>query len=179
MKYVALLRGINVGGNNKVSMKQLVTALEQAGFSDVSTYINSGNIFFSDTNKNLATLRSEIEAIIASEFNLNIKALVLNKPAIDSIVAKIPPDWTNNTAMKCDVLFLWENYRSDEVIQQLPLRTGIDAVKHTEGAIIWGVPRDKITKSGMPKIVGTEMYAHMTIRNYNTTRKIQQIMSGA
>ena len=48
MKYVALMRGINVGGNNKISMKQLATALEQAGFLGVSTYINSGNIFFSD-----------------------------------------------------------------------------------------------------------------------------------
>ena len=46
MKYVALLRGINVGGNNKVSMTELKTCLEEAGFENVSTYINSGNVLF-------------------------------------------------------------------------------------------------------------------------------------
>jgi uncharacterized protein (DUF1697 family) len=78
--------------------------------------------------------------------------------------------------MKCDVLFLWDKYRSEEVVRQLPLKEGIDTVKHVKGAIIWGVPRDKVTKSGMPKIVGTDIYAHITIRNCNTTRKIQQLM---
>jgi uncharacterized protein (DUF1697 family) len=177
MKYVALLRGINVGGNNKIGMKQLVTALKQAGFRDVSTYINSGNIFFSDKQQDLGKLQEKVEVIIAQEFGLNIKVLLLNKPAVDAIVAAIPDDWTNDTFMRCDVLFLWDKYRAEEIIEHLPAKPGIDTVKHVKGAVIWSIPRDKVTKSGLPKIIGTEIYAHMTIRNCNTARKIQQIMN--
>ncbi len=178
MKYVALLRGINVGGKNKVSMKELSAALEQAGFSNVSTYINSGNIFFSDNSSDAGKLQKQVEAVITASFGLNIKALVLNKPTIDAVVSAIPSDWTNDSGMKCDVMFLWDKYRSEDVFKQLPIKPGIDTAKYVDSAIIWGVPRDKATKSGLPKIIGTDIYAHMTIRNCNTARKIQQLMEG-
>jgi uncharacterized protein (DUF1697 family) len=177
MKYVALLRGINVGGKNKVGMKQLALALEQAGFLDVSTYINSGNIFFSDEHDSTLNLQKKIEKLIADEFGLNIKALVLDKPSIDVIVDAIPKNWTNDTDMKCDVMFLWDKYHADSIVEQLPIKPDIDTVKYIQGAVIWGVARDKVTKSGLLRIIGTDMYAHMTIRNCNTARKIQHIMN--
>lgn len=177
MKYLALLRGINVGGKNTVSMKQLAAGLEQAGFKDVSSYINSGNIFFTDERAGLSELQQKVEVVIANTFGLTIKALVLDKPTIDAIVGAIPTDWTNDATMRCDVLFLWDTYRADEVYAQLPIKPGIDTAKYVDGAIIWSIPRDKVTRSGLPKIIGTDLYAHMTLRNCNTARKIQQIMS--
>lgn len=177
MKYVALLRGINVGGKNKVGMKQLAAALEQAGFKDVSTYINSGNIFFTDERASLGELQQQVEAVITATFGLTIKALVLDKPSLDAIVGAIPTDWTNDANMRCDVLFLWDTYQAGEVYAQLPIKPSIDTVKYVNGAIIWSIPRDKVTRSGLAKIIGTDIYAHMTLRNCNTARKIQERMN--
>lgn len=176
MKYVALLRGINVGGNNKVDMGQLVAAMEKEGFQGVSTYINSGNIFFSSDQASVKLVK-QLESVIQSEFELSIKILLRNKKNIGQVVSAIPAEWKNGTDMKCDVMFLWEEYNDKEVLDRLDIRQGIDDVRYVEGAIIWKVDRKNVTRSGMAKLVGTELYKHMTIRNCNTVRKIEERMS--
>jgi uncharacterized protein (DUF1697 family) len=170
LRYVALLRGINVGGNNKVDMKTLVNAMESAGYKDVSTYINSGNIFFS-SDKPESTLEKELNKLIQDEFGLDIPALVKGKTDVENIVGAIPAEWKNDAEMKCDVTFLWEKYHDDSVLEQLPTKP-VDTVQYVSGAIIWKVDRQDVTKSGMNKIVGTDLYANMTIRNCNTARAI-------
>lgn len=177
MKYVALLRGINVGGKNKVDMKQLKAALEQAGFKDVSTYINSGNIFFTDDKQEPDILRSKVEQVVAEGFGLNIRLLVVDQPTINKITAAIPSNWTNDASTKCDVIFLWQKYNTKAVLDQLTIKPDIDNIIYVPGALIWCVNKKLVTRSGLMKIVGSELYAHVTIRNCNTTRKIQQIMA--
>lgn len=173
MKYVALLRGINVGGNNKVDMKQLVAAMSGASFDEVSTYINSGNIFF-NANDSEIELTNKLEQLIKDEFGLDIKVLLRNKDNIDAIIASIPPEWTNGSEMKCDVMFLWNKYNNDSILEHLTIKPDIDEVKYVHGALIWKVDRKNVTKSGMMKIVGTELYRNMTVRNCNTVRKIRE-----
>lgn len=173
MKYVALLRGINVGGNNKVDMKQLMTAMSKAGFEEVSTYINSGNIFFS-ANDPKSILSNRLEQLIKNEFGLNIKVLLRNKDNIDELTGSIPPKWANGSEMKCDVMFLWDSYNDKSVLEQITIKPEIDEVIYVHGALIWKVDRDNVTKSGMMRIVGTELYRNMTIRNCNTVRKIKE-----
>lgn len=173
MKYVALLRGINVGGNNKIDMKKLVTAMSGAGFDEVSTYINSGNIFFS-ANDPEAKLTAKLEHLIKNEFGLDIKVLLRNKDIIDELTRSIPPEWTNGNEMKCDVMFLWDNFDDKSILEELTIKPEIDEVKYVHGALIWRVDRKNVTKSGMMKIVGTEIYRNMTVRNCNTVRKIKE-----
>ena len=177
MKYVALLRGINVGGNNKIEMKRLVTTMSKAGFEEVSTYINSGNIFFSSNDKE-TILTNRLEQLIKDEFNLDIKVLLRNKDNINKLMGSIPLGWNNGIEMKCDVMFLWDKYNSESVLDQLTIKSGIDEVKYTHGALIWKVDKVNVTKSGMMKIVGTELYRHMTVRNCNTLRKIKERING-
>ena len=176
MKYVALLRGINVGGNNKVDMKQLVETMNEAGFDNVSTYINSGNIFF-DSDKSESKLVNSIERLIKDEFNLKINVLLRNKENIDKLVQSIPADWRNGHDMKCDVMFLWDSYNDKEVLDMITIKPNIDDVRYVDGALIWKVDRKNVTKSGMTKIVGTELYRNMTVRNCNTVRKIKERLS--
>jgi uncharacterized protein (DUF1697 family) len=173
MKYVALLRGINVGGNNKINMKQLSDAMSKAGFEEVSTYINSGNIFFSANNPE-DKLANKLEQLIKNEFGLDIKVLLRNKDNIDILTGSIPSAWTNGGEMKCDVMFLWEDYDDKSVLGQLTIKPEIDDVRYVQGALIWKIDRNNITKSGMMKIVGTELYRNMTVRNCNTVRKIKE-----
>lgn len=176
MKYVALLRGINVGGNNKVDMKRLAAGLSAAGLGDVRTYINSGNIIFSDTGRTNAQLQVLVEKVITKEFGLTIKALVLDEIAFNAVANAIDKTWANDTVMRCDVLFLWEEYDNVSVIEELPAKPDIDTVLFTPGALIWSMDRKNVNKSGLSKIIGTDLYAHMTIRNCNTVRKLQQLL---
>ncbi|MDN5709602.1 MAG: DUF1697 domain-containing protein [Planococcus sp. (in: firmicutes)] len=176
MIYAALLRGINVGGNNKISMKELKEVFEQAGMSSVKTYINSGNIIFKDArNKEQVTL--VLEQAIFERFGLRIKVLVYSFDEYSLIAQAVPPEWVNDERLKSDVLFLWEQADDEGVLEQLSLKPGIDRVQYVPGAILWSVDRGDVTKSGMAKIVGTKLYKLVTVRNVNTVRKIYKLMN--
>lgn len=175
MVYVALLRGINVGGKNKVDMKQLKAAFEEAGMASVRTYINTGNVIFSSTICSRGRLVDLLEDAIVRRFGLEIPVLVRDTKSMKAVVDPMPSEWTNDSTMKCDVMFLWDDVDRPSVVNQLQLRPG-DDVRYAPGALLWRVDRKHLTKSGMMKLVGTPIYKRMTIRNCNTTRKLLQLM---
>lgn len=178
MKYIVLLRGINVGGNNKVSMAQLKFVLETLGCEKVKTYINSGNIVLSDTRSG-EELHAAIEHLLKKEFGLDIKALVLDKPAFDRVATALPADWRNDDTMRCDVMFLWDDINMPSILDAVPARPNIDFVKYVNGAVLWSVARVNVKKSGLPKLIGTDLYRKMTIRNGNTVRKLAELLAQA
>ena len=175
MIYVALLRGINVGGNNKVEMKRLKAVFEQAGMENVSTYINSGNVFFT-SNQQSKVIVPALEKAIKDEFGFAIKVLVRDLETIQKVINTLPDEWQNNDQMKCDVMFLWESIDSQKIMDKLTIKPDIDDVLYVNGALLWRVDRKNVTRSGMMKLVGTNLYAHMTIRNCNTARKLLERM---
>lgn len=176
MIYAALLRGINVGGNNKVNMKELKQVFEEAGMISVKTYINSGNIVFADAGRSKQEIMAVLEEAIHAHFGLRIKVLVYSIDDYTRIAEAVPDDCTNDDRLKSDVLFLWEEADQEAVMQQLPLKPEIDRAQYVPGAILWSVDRDKVTRSGMAKIVGTKLYKLVTIRNVNSVRKIHELM---
>ncbi|MGB6407476.1 MAG: DUF1697 domain-containing protein [Planococcus donghaensis] len=176
MIYAALLRGINVGGNNKVNMKELKQVFEEAGMTAVKTYINSGNIVFKDAARMKQQVMAVLEEAIFVHFGLRIKVLVYTFDEYTRIAEAVPAEWTNDDQLKSDVLFLWEEADDEAVIEQLPLKPEVDRAHYVPGAILWSVDRDKVTKSGMSKIVGTKLYKLVTIRNVNSVRKIYELM---
>lgn len=176
MTYVALLRGINVGGNNKVDMKKLKTTFELLGFTNVVTYINSGNIVFECTSNKKEDIACDIEKAIKKDFQLDIKVLVRNINDIKLICENLPDTWVKSEEMRTDVMFLWDKFDNPETLNQLKINH-VDNVKYLSGTILWNVESKNYSKSGMPKLVGTKVYRNMTIRNVNTVRKLYQIMS--
>ena len=174
MVYVALLRGINVGGKNKIDMKQLKQAFEEAGMQDVVTYINSGNIIFTSNDQSKDQIAQTLETAIHHHFGLHIKVLVLNRNDMDQIMQMLPDTWRNDDQMKGDVLFLWEH--DESVMANLPNKEGIDTVIYAPGAILWSVDKKNVTKSGISKLIGTKLYQQMTVRNVNTARKVYELM---
>ncbi|TWT05346.1 DUF1697 domain-containing protein [Planococcus sp. CPCC 101016] len=176
MIYVALLRGINVGGKNKVDMKKLKQAFEEAGMSSVTTYINSGNIVFVDNNFSTDQLAPILEEAIYSHFGLQSNVLIYNSEEFQGIARAIPENWSNDQQMKSDALFLWEDVDGETVLDQLVIKPDIDRVRYVPGAILWSVDRDKVTKSGMIKIIGSALYQRVTVRNVNTVRKITALL---
>lgn len=179
MIYVALLRGINVGGNNKVNMPQLKAAFERIGLENVRTYINSGNIVFRDTSNAPGKLVDLIERTIHEEFGFRVSVLIRDINAIRTVIEALPDDWSNGQTMKCDVLFLWDDIDQEDILNQLIVKPGIDTVRYVPGAILFAVDRTNVTKSGLMRLIGTPLYKRMTIRNCNTTRKLFEIMNAA
>jgi uncharacterized protein (DUF1697 family) len=177
MVYVALLRGINVGGNRTVSMKTLAAAFEEVGMTEVRTYINSGNVVFSTKLRSPTRIAALLEKTIEERFGFSVDVLVVAEAKLRKIVAAIPPTWTNDQAMRCDVLFLWDDVDRRSILTELPVRDGIDTVRYTTGAVIWQLDREKVDQSRMAKLVGTSLYKRMTIRNCNTARKLLAMMA--
>lgn len=176
MVYVALLRGINVGGKNKIGMKQLKSVFEEAGMTDVRTYISSGNVIFSSTIRAKARLVDLLEDTIHQTFGLEIAVLVRDVKSMRAVVEAMPAHWTNDQSMKCDVMFLWDDVDSPSLLKQLRFKPEIEDVRYVRGALLWSVDRKSVTRSGMMSLVGTPLYKRMTIRNCNTARKLLQLM---
>lgn len=171
MKYVALLRGINVGGKNKVPMPQLKAVFEAIGSANVRTYINSGNVIF-EHQESQAKLVSSIEETIAQTFKFSVDVVVVSAERLQAIARELPNDWQNDSTMKCDVIFLRPEVDSPLVLDQLTVKPEIDNVRYVPGAILWSVERNLVTRSGLMKLAGSDLYKQVTIRNCNTLRKL-------
>ena len=176
MIYVALLRGINVGGKNKVDMKKLKETFEKVGMRDVVTYINSGNVIFQDAEHSKEKIAGLLETAIQEDFSLDIKVLIRSLNEYQEIMKVVPDHWKNDKEMKSDVLFLWEEIDQETVLEDLTIKPEIDQVLYVPGALLWSVDKKNLTKSGMMKLAGAKLYKKMTVRNINTTRKIYEMM---
>ncbi|WP_147614188.1 DUF1697 domain-containing protein [Treponema pectinovorum] len=169
MDYVALLRGINVGNSVKINMKELKILFEQCGFSNVSTYINSGNVIFeSEDDKN--TVTENIEKALHITIGNEIKVLLKTKNEIAKIADAIPNDWQNNDEQKTDVAYLFESIDDENIINELPVKKEYIKLIYVKGALIWNVHRKDYSRSHINKIISHKAYKDMTIRNVNTAR---------
>ena len=174
MVCVALLRGINVGGKNRVEMAKLKASFERLNFEDVKTYINSGNVIFRHDELPQA---ETIERALEADFGFAIRVTVRSHQNIESVTGALPDDWVNDADMKCDVMFLWDHVDGPELMDELTVKPDIDEVKRVEGALIWRVDRPVVTRSGMMRLAGSELYKSMTVRNCNTVRKLAAMMA--
>ena len=175
VKYVALLRGINVGTSARINMKEVKTLFEKNGFTEVLTYINSGNIVFESRN-NEDTLQREVEEILFAEFNQKIRSLVMNGNRIVSISNMIPAEWKNDDIQKTDVAYLFNEINNEKILESLPVNKDFIRLIYADGAIIWNVDRKDYNKSRLNKIISHKMYKEMTVRNVNTARYLASII---
>src|SRR4026208_810283 len=95
--FVALLRGVNVGGNNMISMKSLKESFETMGFTNVSTYINSGNIIFQSKEDDPRKLEKKIEQMLSSEYQLESKVVLRSLSEMEKLVKALPQYWGDNS----------------------------------------------------------------------------------
>jgi uncharacterized protein (DUF1697 family) len=177
VRYVALLRGINVGGKAKVDMKTLRTTFERLGLDDVTTYINSGNVVFSTGRVNRKDLIARIERAIAKDVGFPVAVTLRTGKELAALLDAVPSSWVNGTSTKCDVYFLWPEIDRRGIVDQLPHNPAIEDVRYTKGAVIRRIDRANAAKSPMTKIVGTDLYRRLTARNINTVRKLHDLVT--
>src|SRR5688572_11753375 len=175
--FVALLRGVNVGGNNIISMKSLKTSFEKLGFSDVSTYINSGNILFKAKESDARKLETKIEAMLSRDYNLGCKVVVRNFAEMASLIENLPKSWDGDKRWKYNVIFLRHSIDSGEVIKRLGPKPEIEKAVYYPGTLLWSARISDMNQTTMFKLSGQKLFQEMTVRNTNTTRKLYELMN--
>ena len=174
--FVALLRGVNVGGNNTISMSSLKKSFETLGFTDVVTYINSGNIIFKSKEADARKLESKIEKMLVKDYQLDSKVVVRTFAEMAKIVESLPQTWTGDTRWRYNVIFLRHSIDSEEILRELEVKKDIEEVVYRPGALFWSAQVSDLTRTNMLKLSSRKMYQDMTIRNLNTTRKLYELM---
>jgi uncharacterized protein (DUF1697 family) len=169
-KYVAFLRGINVGWNKKVEMSRLKTCFKEMGYQDVTTYINSGNVIFSSDNSDF----SKIEEKLKATFGFDIPVILRSKESILQLTDWVREEWRNDTEQKTDILFLTPNYANENSLDLIKIIPEVDHLIYINWAIVWNIDRINYNRSGMNKFIGNIIYKNMTARNINTVRKLAE-----
>lgn len=175
MKYIALLRGINVGGKNQLSMKDLKELLEKNGFSDVETYINSGNILFSSEHSTAEQLKKSCEALIFEKFGLEISVMVLAAAELIETLNHAPDWWGADKESKHNALFVIPPATAEEVMKEVgEAKPEYEKVESFGKVIFWSAPIKTFSRTRWSKIVGKPVYHEVTIRNANTVKNLAQ-----
>ena len=177
MRYVLLLRGVNVGGKNKVVMSELKELLRGEGFSDVDSYINSGNLFFS-SNESVETIVLKVEKVLEENYEFVIPFALLSKEDYLEEMAGLPEWWKDEFARK-DILFFSRGTDISEVLRLIEESTfHNEKVYIGKCAVFWAkIDEAEYQKTTYhKKILKQPFYKTITIRNGKTFDKIAEIL---
>lgn len=177
-KYVALLRGINVGGNNIIKMVDLKACFEQMGFTDVTTYIQSGNVLFSANEEDAAQLTKKIEQALSKTFAYKSSVVLITQAQLNKVINEAPHGFGKDAmAYRYDVLFLKKPLTAKEAMKQISVREGVDEAYIGHDVIYFSRLISKAGQSYLANVVKLPIYQHMTIRNWNTTTKLFELIA--
>lgn len=177
-RYIAFLRGINISGKNKISMAELKAAFVEAGFSDVCTHLNSGNVIFSDDENDTFVLAERAKSLIKQKFNLDIPVFVILQKELSELLAKAPKWWgTENKEIYDNLIFAIPPNNIKSIAEKIGEPTKeLEQVEICDNAVFWSFDRMKYNKAAWWKKTASTGIAEMiTIRTANTLRKIISI----
>jgi uncharacterized protein (DUF1697 family) len=176
-RYVALLRGINVGGKNLIRMAELKLCFEEQGFCEVATYIQSGNVLFATDLPDDDKLTRRIEKTLSKTFDYRAAVVLRSSKRLRDIVERAPSGFgTRSAVYRYDVIFLKEPLSASEAIESVKTRQGVDEAHAGDGVLYFRRLIKKASQSQLSRLVSTPAYQNMTIRNWNTTTKLVQLM---
>jgi len=176
-RYVALLRGINVGGKNPIKMADLRACFEAHGFGDVTTYIQSGNVVFTSARASGGTLTARIERMLAESFDYEASVVVRSDAQLRSIVEGAPDGFGADPAThRSDVIFLKPPLTPRVAIRDVPTRDGVDRAWEGPGVLYFERLVARASQSRLSKIVSMPIYRELTIRNWKTTNELLHLL---
>ena len=179
MKYVALIRGINVGGNHIIKMTDLKGCFEEQGLKDVATYIQSGNVVFSAGAK-AAEIARRLEAALHDTFDCRTKVVLRSQKELSAIVERAPRGFGKQPdKYRYDVIFLNAPLTAEDAMTKVPTKEGVDEARAGAGVLYFSRLIAQATRSRLGKIVSSPIYKSVTIRNWNTTTKLLSMMDEA
>ena len=176
--YVALLRGINVGGKNVIRMADLRSAFEAGGFRDVATYIQSGNVIFRASGSMPDALTIRIEEMLASAFDYRARIALRSREQMEAVVAGAPAGFASQPERhRYDTLFLRPPLSPTAAMNEVRVRPGVDEAWIGDGVLYFSRLISQASRSYLSRLVSMPVYQEMTIRNWNTTTRLLQLMS--
>ena len=173
--FVALLRGVNVGGNNIISMRELKERFEGIGFTQVATYINSGNVIFTSKESDARKLEIKIEHMLSKDFQLGSKVVVRSLAEMTQLVESLPSSW-NDDSWRYNVIFLRHTIDSEKILDELTPKGDHEQISYRPGTVLWSAKATEINRTNMQKLSSRKIFQEMTVRNLNTTKKLHQLM---
>lgn len=174
--YVALLRGINVGGKNLISMAELRAEFERDGYESVRTYIQSGNVLF-ETDAAPAGLEDSIENLLAERLRCPVLVVVRSHRQLADVVASAPAGFGADLSERLsDVVFLKDPLTSAEAMEVVTVRDGVDRAWAGDGVVYFDRLAERRTQSRLSRLVSTPRYQRMTIRNWSTTTRLLALL---
>jgi len=177
--YVALLRGINVGGRNVIPMAALKSCFEREGFDGVSTYIQSGNVLFDADETSPAALARRIEKALSHAFRYEASVVLRSRKELRSVVDRSPKGFgADADAYRYDVVFLKEPLDAATALKSVSTRPGVDQAWGGTGVLYFSRLIRKASRSRLSKLTSQPAYRMMTIRNWNTTTTLLRLMEG-
>lgn len=186
MEYVALLRGINVGGTNKVVMSELREQIAAEGFTNVRTYINSGNLLFeadaevgAEANTSHEDVAQTVEDLLARRYDFPIRLALLTAQDYVAELRNLP-DWWHGEVARRDALFYTRGLDSAHVCERIEaMELGDEAVHFGQHAVFWGKFDEKtfLKTAYHKRLLREDFYRQVTIRSGSTVGKIAAMLS--
>jgi len=177
--FVALLRGINVGGRNPIRMPDLVACFSDAGFGNVSTYLQSGNVLFTADHKQAPKLEAEVEAMLEERFGSPLLVVIRSRDELADTIDAAPADH-GSPKLRSDIFFLKHPLTAEEALAEMPeLRDGVDSVAPGPGAIYFSRVAARATKTRIQKFMGMPIFQQMTARTWRTCIRLLEKLDAA
>jgi uncharacterized protein (DUF1697 family) len=174
--YVALLRGINLGGHKKIKMDELRASLAAMGFDEVKTYIQSGNVVFKTAKISDRALSKKIEASILSNFGHSVSVMIRTAEEIKQVIANNPflkqPDIDQT---KLHVMFLAEPPAQSALKQLETLVLKPDQFRSLGKELYFYLPNGVAESAVMKKPIDRVLAIPTTMRNWKTVNTVQQM----
>ncbi|MDO5346618.1 MAG: DUF1697 domain-containing protein [Lachnospiraceae bacterium] len=176
-RYVALLRGINVSGKNKIAMAELKKGFTELGYLEVSTYLNSGNVAFSSIEEQ-ENIAGRIEKMIKDKFEWDIPVFVISQEELRDIVNHAPTWWgTEDKAVYDNLIFMLPPLSYERLYKELGTpKAELENVFPYKNSVFWSFDRTHYQKTNWwSKTASTGISEGITIRTANTVKKIMNL----
>ena len=173
-RYVALLRGINISGKNKIAMSELKAGFAELGYTAVSTYLNSGNVVFCADIDDKEGLSNEIRSMINKRFGLDIPVFVVSQEELEDILKNAPEWWgDSNKEIYDNLIFMFPNISYDSFYNEVGNpKEEYEKIYHYKNVIFWSFSRKDYQKTNWwSKTASSKISDRITIRTANTVRK--------
>lgn len=177
-QYIALLRGINVGGENIIKMAELKVCFEHSGYENVATYIQSGNVLFETAEMDRVDLTRQVEQAISQTFSsYNARVVLRTLTQLKSIVQEAPPGFGSEPEVyRYDVIYIKEPLTTQEAMRQVSIKPEVDEAWAGADVLYFSRLSARASQSRLTRLISLPIYQDMTIRNWNTTVKILGLM---
>ena len=177
MKYIVLLRGINISGKNKIVMSELKKEFDNLGYQEITTYLNSGNVIFETNSEDKNAIKNNIQLMIKDKFNFDIPTYVMTSQELKELLNHSPEWWGKDDKEIYDnIIFIIPPTTYNEVFNTIGSPNEYEKIQEYKNNIFWSFDLKNYRKSNWwSKTANTDISDKITIRTANTMRKILEI----